>query len=132
MAYTQEQVDAMLKRIQDAAAKKGAVKEQPKKKSKYNNVETYYDGKKFDSKKECERYKELKQSNVEDLQCQVKYPITINGVKVCGYVADFVYKNHKGELVVEDVKSEHTRKLPVYRIKMKLMKAVYGIEIKEV
>jgi hypothetical protein len=30
------------------------------------------------------------------------------------------------------VKSAFTRKLPVYRIKRKLMKAVYGIEIREV
>ena len=107
-------------------------KQQTKKPSKFKNVETFYDGKKFDSKKECARYKELKILKVKNLECQVKYPISINGVKICSYIADFVYDNHNGVKVVEDVKSEMTRKLPVYRLKKKLMKAVYDIEIKEV
>jgi len=34
--------------------------------------------------------------------------------------------------VVEDVKSEFTRKDPVYRLKYKLMKACHGIDIREV
>jgi len=103
-----------------------------KKRGKFNNIHTFYDGKRFDSKKECERYKELKQKKVADLKCQVKFPIEINKVKVCSYIADFTYIDHKGNMVVEDVKSEVTRKLPVYRLKKKLMKAVYGVEIKEV
>lgn len=102
------------------------------KKGKFNNIQTFYDGKKFDSKKECERYKELKAQKVGSLECQVKFPIQINGVKICSYIADFTYIDERGEKIVEDVKSEMTRKLPVYRLKKKLMKAVYGIEIKEV
>lgn len=102
------------------------------KKTKFNNIVNYYDGKKFDSKKECERYKELKHDGVKDLKCQKKYEIVVNGVKICNYIADFVYTDHKGQTVVEDVKSEHTRKLPVYRLKKKLIKACYGIDIKEV
>lgn len=35
-------------------------------------------------------------------------------------------------LVVEDVKSPATRKLPLYRLKAKLMKAIHGIEIREI
>lgn len=111
--------------------KKGGKRNRAKK-GKFNNITTFYDGKRFDSKKECERYKELKNKNVFDLKCQVKFPITINDVKVCSYIADFTYVDHKGNMVVEDVKSEVTRKLPVYRLKKKLMKAVYGVEIKEV
>jgi hypothetical protein len=102
------------------------------KKTKFNNIVNYYDGKKFDSKKECERYKELKHERVKDLKCQVPYKIVVNDVKICNYIADFVYIDHKGKTVVEDVKSEHTRKLPVYRLKKKLLKACYGIDIKEV
>ena len=109
-----------------------AITKKPLKRGKFNNIITYYDGKKFDSKKECERYKELKSLGFSKIDCQVKYPITINGVKVCSYIADFVYLNQFGKTVVEDVKSEMTRKLPVYRLKKKLMKAVYDIEIKEV
>ena len=102
------------------------------KKTKFNNIVNYYDGKKFDSKKECERYKELKHEGVKDLKCQKKYEIVVNDVKICSYIADFVYTDYKGQTVVEDVKSEHTRKLPVYRLKKKLLKACYGIDIKEV
>ena len=55
----------------------------------------------------------------------------INGVKVCTYIADFTYEE-LGGVVVEDVKSEFTRKDPVYRLKNKLMKACHGIDIREV
>jgi len=37
-----------------------------------------------------------------------------------------------GVKVVEDVKSEVTRKLPTYRLKNKLMRAVHGIAIREI
>ena len=37
-----------------------------------------------------------------------------------------------GKLVVEDVKSEWTAKLPMYRLKKRWMKAEYGIDITEI
>jgi len=53
--------------------------------------------------------------------------------KKCEYWADFRYKiQATGETVVEDVKSEMTRKLSTYVMKRKLMKSVHGISIKEV
>ncbi len=64
------------------------------------------------------------------LRRQVRIPVVVNGVKVCAYVADFVYLAD-GREVVEDVKSECTRKLPVYRLKKKLLAAL-GVEIQEV
>jgi hypothetical protein len=50
---------------------------------------------------------------------------------VCTYIADFVYRNSQHQEVVEDVKSEITRKNPVYRIKKKLVKAIFGVDISE-
>lgn len=47
----------------------------------------------------------------------------------CEYVADFVYRDRQGRLVVEDVKGVRTKE---YIIKKKLMLWVYGIEVKEV
>jgi hypothetical protein len=47
------------------------------------------------------------------------------------YIADFVYTTCTGKKVVEDVKSPATR-TDVYKIKKKLMRQKYGIEIKEV
>lgn len=49
-----------------------------------------------------------------------------NGVK---YVADFVYHDEMGRLIVEDAKGVRT---PDYIIKRKLMLWTYGIKIKEV
>lgn len=57
-------------------------------------------------------------------QIRVEAPVT--------YKADFQYRLPNGELVVEDVKSSHTRKLPEYVIKRKLMLHVYGIKLKEI
>ena len=98
-----------------------------KKPSKYKNVRT--NG--FDSKKEFERYQELvlleKAGEIIELQTQVLFGLYVNDQVICSYRADFVYWE-QGEKVVEDCKGVKT---PIYRIKCKLMKAIYGIEIKE-
>jgi len=103
--------------------------------NKFNAKKTVIDGIKFDSKKEAARYSELKLMEsgglISDLELQTRFDIVINGIKVCYYRADFSYMQ-SGEFVVEDVKSPYTAKLPVYRLKNKLMKAVHNITIKEI
>jgi hypothetical protein len=87
-------------------------------------------GNKFDSKREYNRYLDLmflkKIGEVTVLRRQVVYELS-----VCKYIADFVYRDKNGIEIVEDVKSAHTRKLPVYRLKKKMMLKELGIEIKE-
>lgn len=107
------------------------------KKSKYGNNKVEVDGITFDSEKEAKRYGQLKMMQkagmIAFLKLQEKYDLVVNENKVCSYIADFVYTDAKtGQEVVEDVKSEMTRKLPLYRMKKKLMKQVFNIEIKEV
>ena len=106
--------------------KKLAVKASPKP-SKYKNVKT--NG--FDSKKEAARYQDLvlleKAGQIASLKTQVKFALVVYSYPICNYISDFVYWE-KGDEVVEDCKGIRT---PVYRIKKKLMKAIYGIEIKE-
>ena len=106
--------------------KKFAEKASPKP-SKYKNVRT--NG--FDSKKEYERYQELllleKGRVIHLLDTQVSYPLVVNDITIATYFADFVYWEHD-QKVVEDCKGVKT---PVYRLKKKLMLAIYGIEIKE-
>lgn len=102
--------------------------------SKYHNVKTIIEGIKFDSKKEAARYKELcllfRAGEIKDLECQPKYPIKINGQKICSYIADFRYRNKgKGEWIIEDVKGFKTA---IYRLKKKLVFALYGVEVNEV
>lgn len=48
--------------------------------------------------------------------------------RACDYVADFVYRDKDGRLVVEDTKGVRTKE---YIIKRKLMLNVHGIRIKE-
>lgn len=125
------------------------------KKNKYGNKKVEYDGQKFDSKKECIRYAELKllerSGHISDLQRQVKFVLIpslreeptekyTRGTKKgqfkqgkviereTAYIADFVYK--KGEnLIVEDTKGMKTKD---YIIKRKMMLYFYGIRISEV
>ena len=100
--------------------------------SKYNNQKTLVDGIMFDSKKEAKRYGELnllfKKGKITYLETQPKYEIIIKGKKICSYIADFRYIIGGKEIIVEDVKGFKTS---TYRLKKKLMKAIYGIDIYE-
>lgn len=98
----------------------------------------------FDSRKEARRYGELllmqRADSISDLRRQVTFELVpkqrdprggyMRSVK---YIADFVYYDRRlGKTVVEDVKSDATRKLQAYVIKKKLMLQVHGIRITEV
>lgn len=103
--------------------------------SKYGNKKVELDGFLFDSLKESRRYSELKlleyNGEIENLELQPQYPCFVNKKKITTYIADFRYKEN-GKVVIEDVKSEATRKIAVYRLKKKLTEALYGIIIFEV
>jgi hypothetical protein len=49
--------------------------------------------------------------------------------RACSYIADFVYRDAGGQLVVEDAKGMRT---PVYVIKRKLMLFIHNIGVREV
>lgn len=91
---------------------------------KFNNQITSFDGHTFDSKKEANRYFELKMlqagGEINNLELQPRIPLIVNGVKIATYIGDFRYKTKSGDLVVEDVKSQAT-KTPVYNLKKKIL-----------
>jgi hypothetical protein len=101
--------------------------------NKYRNVPTELDGIIFHSKREAGRYAELKmllRSNIiSDLVLQKEYELRVNGVLICKYRADFVYKAQDGREIVEDSKGVRTRD---YALKAKLMLAVHGLRVIEV
>lgn len=102
-------------------------------KNKYNAAKTTIDGIEFASKREAKRYSDLKllqrAGEISNLELQPSFPITINGQKVCTYKADFQYMTPNG-MIVEDVKGFKT---PAYRLKKKLVEAVYqGVKITEI
>lgn len=94
----------------------------------------------YDSRKEHRRANELRIMQraglISNLQEQVPYELipTQRGhdgkilERACHYVADFVYRDSNGVLIVEDTKGVRTE---VYRIKRKLMLHVHGIRITE-
>ena len=103
--------------------------------SKYKNIKTVIGDISFDSRKEASHWQLLKlrerAKEISDLQRQVRFKLIVEGVLICTYVSDFSYVENESAVIV-DVKSEFTRKLPVYRIKKKLMKAVWKIDVVEV
>lgn len=125
--------------------------------NKYGAKKVIIDGITFASKKEGERYSELKllerAGEISDLQLQVKFLLIPaqreldsigrrGGVKKgrtieqeCAYVADFVYTDKGGNKVVEDVKGYRDPASAAYAkfvIKRKLMLYRYGIRVREV
>ena len=122
------------------------------KRNKYGNRKTEYDDILFDSKKEAQRYAELrileKAGEISSLERQKVFELQ-PGFRHAGkkirpiqYIADFYYYDETDDCrycqdpitrwVVEDVKSPATRKNPVYNLKKKMMLYVHHREIKEI
>lgn len=111
--------------------------------AKYGSKKCQLYGYTFDSKKEGRRYLDLrdrqKQGEIVDLRVgrEATIPIIIGRVHVkyesgrqMVYIPDFTYRTKDGTKVIEDVKSEPTRRKETYRIKKALLLAM-GLEITE-
>lgn len=111
------------------------------KRSKYGAVKTVVDNITFDSAKEANRYGILKMlssaNKINCLEVQPVFSIHVGSsdggrpVHIADYVADFRYYTAANECVIEDVKSKATA-TPLYRLKKKLVEAIYGVQIVEV
>ena len=107
-----------------------------KKKNKYGAVKTEVDGIVFDSKKEAERYIELKKmeanGEINHLERQRKYVLQeafeLNGKKFRPiiYISDFEYNDSNNIHHTEDVKG---KVLPVFKLKAKLFTYKFKREI---
>lgn len=111
----------------------GDMDEEKPKRQKYGNRKVEIDGMKFDSRHEAGAYLMLMQRvRAGELKCvlrQVAFDLP-GGIR---YVADFV--TIKPDMSIEaviDAKSEATKKNRVYINKKKQMRAIYGIEIREI
>lgn len=107
--------------------------------NKYRNKKIVYNGIKFDSIKEKNRYVELRIIErlglIENLELQKEFELqpafTLNNKKIrkISYIADFYYFDKElNDYVVEDTKGMRTE---VYRIKKKMFEYKYKKEIKE-
>ena len=120
--------------------------------SKYGSIKAKHNGMVFDSRRERNRYIILsalqRAGEISDLRTQVSFELIpavyetvekqlktkVKMVERCvqkatHYIADFVYKDKEGNMVVEDSKGVKTKE---YILKKKMMRAFLGIEIKEV
>ena len=113
-----------------SATKKPRARSSAPKANKYKNQKITFRGMKFDSIGERDRYvfllSEQEAGRISNLQRQVKFPLTCNGVVVCHYIADFKYVDQHALLVVEDFKGVIT---DVFELKAKMFKACYGFDI---
>lgn len=100
------------------------------KRHKYGAKAVDVDGIRFASKKEANRWFELKtmlaSGMISELKRQVAFDLVVNGIKVAKYISDFVYVED-GAQIVEDAKGVRTA---MFRLKAKLLKACHGIEVK--
>ena len=106
-----------------------------KSRGKYGNCRTKYGDRIYDSAKEARFAAGLDmqmnargKDRVVSWEPQVPLPIEINGTKVCKYICDFKVVRANGTVEYVDVKGFKTA---MYRLKKKLVRAVYGIEIIE-
>lgn len=109
--------------------------------SKYHAKKTEVDGIVFDSKKEAERYLELKlmerAGKINSLVLQPKFELqegyeNVEGKKIRAiyYKADFMYYDRTAHVtVVEDVKGFKTKE---YAIKKKLFEYRYRMVVREI
>jgi hypothetical protein len=106
--------------------------------NKYRNKKVTIDGHTFDSTKEGQRYQQLKlllrANKISDLQLQPKFTLQDGfktpwgkTIRAITYIADFAYRNERGEQIIEDVKGVRTKE---YLLKRKMM-AKLGIKITE-
>lgn len=99
--------------------------------NKYRNKKVIVDGEEFDSKKERNRYKELRllerAGEISNLELQPRFLLQDkfkkNGktYRKIEYVADFKYIEN-GKTIVEDVKGMQT---DVFKLKHKIFEKVY-------
>ena len=102
------------------------------KKSKYKSVKCEHFGVKFDSKRERDQYiKYIHQQSIGEIlsiKLQPRFDIIING-KFCGfYKADFEIELPNKSIQIIDVKGMKTI---VYKLKKKIIEAMYNIKIIE-
>ncbi|MFA5299106.1 MAG: DUF1064 domain-containing protein [Lutibacter sp.] len=114
-------------------------------KSKYHNIKCEYQGIKFDSKKEMNFYLDLLNQQkfgwITKIEIQPEFPYVItyclplpgdkslSMVQKAKYIADFRVTYPDGHVEIIDVKEFKTT---VYKRKKKIIRKLYGIEIKEV
>lgn len=135
MRWTQADLDAFTARTGGVLPMPAALVPPPKRPKYGNRKVTDLQGNVHDSTKEFNHWQSLQlrelAGEIRSLRRQVPFALVVDGILIATYVADFVFEEGAATLVV-DVKSPPTRAKPEYRMKLKLMQALHGIQIREV
>lgn len=93
---------------------------------KYGNVTCFADGIRFDSRRECDYYGQLKLEKraglILDFERQVQIDLVVNGKKICAHRVDFYVTLPGGMKEVREVKGFETNE---WNIKRKLFEALF-------
>jgi hypothetical protein len=104
----------------------------PKRRNKYGAKPVVDNGQRFDSTSEFRRYCTLKlmerAGEIHGLELHPVYKLRVDGHDICEFEPDFRYLTATGQLVAEDSKSPATI-TPEFKLKAKLFRALYGIEV---
>ena len=99
--------------------------------NKYGAKSVEVDGIKFASKREAERYSELKwlekAGQIRCLDCHPQYELIVNGKKIGKYTADFQYYDQEKGFTIEDVKGKITE---AASLRIRLFNALYNTKVR--
>ena len=106
--------------------------------NKFHNTPTNGSASKLEATRKWELEMMQRAGLISDLKCQVRFELIPTQYDTqthkviernCYYIADFVYTDANGELVVEDTKGFKTKD---YIIKRKLLLWLRGIQVREI
>jgi len=97
--------------------------------NKFHAIKTEYGGVRYDSKREAEYARELDlrmhaqgKDRVETWERQIRFPLIVNGLKICTYVCDFLVRYADGRRELVEVKGMQTE---IFKLKLKLFRATF-------
>lgn len=99
------------------------------KRAKYGNRKVHLDGHVFDSAREAKYYADHrlleKAGEITQLEVHPVFKLVVNGVKIGRYTADLAFREKSGRYRVIDVKSPVTARTEAFRLRKRLVEAIY-------
>ena len=107
--------------------------EAERRRSKYRNLRTPYNGRTYDSQAEAAYAYQLdlrvRAGDIRSWRPQVRTPIAVNGRRICVYVLDFEITHMDGSAELVELKGPQTK---VWKLKRRLFEVVYLTDHPEV